>query len=43
MIYGTIKAAILFYKKLNKDLNELGFEYNHYDLCVMNRNFNRFQ
>ena len=43
VIYGTMKAAILFYKKLNKDLNELGFECNPYDPCVMNRNINGVQ
>ena len=27
MIYGTIKAALLFYKKFRSDLEEKGFEY----------------
>ena len=36
-MYGTLKAAILFYKKLVKDLQGIGFECNPYDICVMNR------
>src|SRR5210317_1489638 len=35
-IYGTLKAALLFYKKLLKDLIEFGFEINPYDVCVAN-------
>ena len=36
-IYGTLKAALLFYKKLRKDLEEIGFKFNQYDAFVANR------
>ena len=36
-VYGTLKAALLFYKKLVKDLQEYGFELNPYDICVLNK------
>ena len=42
-IYGTLKAALLFYKKLVKDLQEYGFELNPYDICVLNKMFNEKQ
>ena len=37
VIYGTIKAALLFYNKFRKDLEEIGFEVNPYDPCVANK------
>jgi hypothetical protein len=37
-LYGTLKAARLFYEDLTKHLEEMGFEANQYDPCVMNRN-----
>ena len=36
-IYGTLKAALLFYKKLRKDLEDMGFIFNRYDPCVANK------
>ena len=36
-IYGTLKAALLFYKKWRKDLESIGFEVNPYDPCVANK------
>ena len=39
-IYGTLKAALLFYKKLVKDLKSIGFEVNPYDPCVANKMIN---
>ena len=36
-IYGTIKAVLLFYKNMSKDLVEQGFTINHYDICVSNK------
>lgn len=36
-IYGTLKVAILFYKKLRKDLENMCFKFNRYDACVVNR------
>ena len=39
-LYGTLKAALLFYQKLVKDLEAEGFELNPYDLCVANKIIN---
>ena len=39
-LYGTLKAALLFYKKLVKDLISYGFELNVYDPCVANKMIN---
>ena len=36
-LYGTLKAALLFYKKLVKDLQSIGFIINPYDFCVANK------
>ena len=36
-IYGTLKAALLFNKKLIKDLVDYGFAVNPYDVCVWNK------
>ena len=36
-LYGLIKSALLFYKKLVKVLKEIGFNLNPYDPCVVNR------
>ena len=36
-IYGTLKAALLFYKKFIKDLVDYGFAVNPYDVCVWNK------
>lgn len=36
-IYGTLKVALLFYKKSQKDLEDIGFGFNQYDACVANR------
>jgi hypothetical protein len=36
-LYGTLQAALLFYKKLKKDLEGIGFKINPYDPCVANR------
>ena len=33
-LYGMLKAALLFYKRLRFDLEEMGFVVNPYDLCV---------
>ena len=35
-VYGTILGAILFYKKLSKQLEYWGFEKNHYNECTWN-------
>ena len=40
-LYGTIQAALLFWKKLSGYLEkELGFTANPYDTCVMNKTVN---
>ena len=39
-IYGMLKSAFLFYKKLRKDLEGIGFKVNPYDPCVANRMVN---
>ena len=36
-LYGMLRAALLFYRKLRRDLEEMGFEVNPYDPCVANR------
>jgi len=36
-LYGTLKAALLFWKKLTMKLKQWGFEVNPYDWCVMNK------
>ena len=36
-LYGTLQAALLFYKKLRRDLEGIGFIVNPYDPCVANR------
>jgi hypothetical protein len=36
-LYGILKAALLFYKKLTKDLFGIGFKLNLYDTCVANK------
>ena len=39
-IYGTLKAALLFWKKLKGKLEEWGFVQNPYDPCTMNKIIN---
>jgi hypothetical protein len=39
-LYGTLKAALLFWKKLSAQLKEWGFKVNPYDWCVANRIIN---
>ena len=36
-IYGCLQSAILFYKKLRKDLESQGFVVNPYNPCVANK------
>ena len=36
-LYSMMKSALLFYKKLIKELKEMGFEINPYDPCVANK------
>ena len=39
-LYGMLVAALLWYKKLKSDLEELGYEFNPYDVCVTNKKIN---
>ena len=36
-LYGTLKAALLFWMKLTKSLKERGFVINPYDWCIANK------
>jgi hypothetical protein len=36
-IYGMLEAALLWYKKFRKDLEEIGFVFNPYGPCVANK------
>ena len=36
-LYGTLRAALLFWQRLIAQLKEWGFEVNPYDWCVMNK------
>ena len=36
-LYGTMQAAILFWKNLTGSLQEWGFTINPYDWCVANK------
>ena len=39
-IYGTVKAARLFFENLSGKLSDYGFTSNPYDVCVMNKMIN---
>ena len=36
-VYGLLRSALLFYKKLRAQLEKMGFEINPYDPCVANK------
>ena len=36
-IHGTLEASLLFWEKLSKSLEEMGYQRNEYDWCVMNK------
>ena len=42
-IYGMLQASLLWYRKLRKDLQSVGFIFNVYDACVANRTKNKRQ
>lgn len=42
-LYGTLKAALLFWRRLSGQLIEWGFKPNPYDSCVMNKVINGAQ
>ena len=36
-VYGTLEESLLFWGKLSKSLEEMGYQRNEYDWCVMNK------
>jgi len=42
-IYGTLKAALLFWRRLSNVLQSWGFKINPYDKCVANKMINESQ
>ena len=42
-LYGMMKSALLFYRKLVSELREMGFEINPYEPCVANKTINGTQ
>ncbi len=36
-LYGMLDAALLWYKKFREDLEGIGFTFNPYDPCVVNK------
>ena len=42
-IYGLLRSALLFYKKLVANLESIGFKLNPYDPCVANKEVNGTQ
>jgi hypothetical protein len=36
-LYGLMRASLLFYRKLRKELGAYGFEINPYDPCIANK------
>ena len=42
-LYGMMKNALLFYRKLVSELKQMGFEINPYDPCVANKMVNGTQ
>ena len=42
-LYGYLKSALLFYKKILSDLKSHGFVINPYDSCVANKMINNKQ
>ena len=42
-LYGMLRVALLFYKILRSDLENMGFEINPYNPCVTNKMVNGHQ
>ena len=42
-LYGMLKSALLFYKKLRDDFENNGFQANTYVPCVANKDINGSQ
>jgi len=39
-LYGTLQAALLFWKLLSNTLQEWGLKINKYDRCIENKTIN---
>ena len=39
-IYSTLEVYLLFWTKLSKILEDMGYKINEYDWCVMNKHVN---
>ena len=37
VIYGMLEKSMLWYRKVRKDLDSVGFRFNVYDACLPNR------
>ena len=42
-IYGTLDSSLLFWAKLSKSLEEMGYHKNEYDWCVINKTIDNKQ
>ena len=42
-LYGLLRSALLFYRRLVAELEDIGFELNPYDPCVANKVVNGTQ
>ena len=42
-LYGVLRSALLFYKKLRSDLENVGCVINSHDPCIANKMINRSQ
>ncbi len=42
-LYGMMKSALLFYRKLVSELQDVGFKINPYNPCVVNKMINGTQ
>ena len=42
-LYGMLRATLLFYKRLRRDLENMGFKINPYDPCVAKKMVNGHQ
>jgi hypothetical protein len=39
-LYGMLVASLLYYKKFRKDIEDIGYKINPYDMCVANKMVN---
>ena len=43
VLYGTMVASLLYYRKFTNSLTDIGFKIHPYDLCVTNKMIGRQQ